>query len=167
MHLQESSNEGTEADHGASGSLEVGGSTCRVLGGASARGSLGPGAGSTCTRSVRARARARGGGVGVAVGGSDRARCGLVQDDGGGGVGADDKSAGRVTIASNRDSVDTGGNSRDGGRDADISVSSWLGGDNRVSGRLGGNGSGSCGLASHDTQGVGLLEESGLGEGVD
>lgn len=167
--LQESSNKGTEADHGASGDLEVGSGTSRVLGSASASsGRARARAGGT------ASTRARGGGVGAVGGSRASARCGLVQDNGGGVVGADNKSAGRVTGAGNGDGVDARGNGRNGGRDANISGlrglrsdNSGLGGDDRVSGRLAGDGGSSGGLASHNTKGVGLLEESGLGEGVD
>jgi hypothetical protein len=167
--LQESSDEGTETDHGASSDLEVGSGASRA-GSTSARGS-GRGMRARCAAGTRSgHARASGAG---AVGGSS-ASGSSAEDDGGRVVGGDSKSAGGVASAGNGDGVDARGNSGDGGRNANIGVSSRLRGngsglsrDDRVSSGLGGDGGGSSGLASDNTQRVGLLEESGLGEGVD
>lgn len=100
-----------------------------------------------------------------------------AQDDSSRVVGADRPSLSRVASASNWDGVDARCDSGDGGRKANIGLSSRLGGDDGVGSRLGGNDSvgsrlcrdrgGSSGLASHNTQRVGLLEVAGLREGVD
>lgn len=165
--LQESGNEGTETDHGASGSLEVGRGTSRVLG-TSARRSAGA-RGATGARGRRTRT-----GGASAVGSSRRARSGLVEDEGGGVVGAENVGLGGVTVG-NGDGVDAArGDGRNGSREADVCVnrglrgdSSGLSGNGSVSGRLVGNGGRSSGLASHDTQRVGLSQVRGLGEGID
>jgi hypothetical protein len=167
--LQESSDESTEADHRTSSNLKVGS-------GASRAGSTSAGGGGGGTR-ARGAAGTRGGhtrasGTG-AVGGSG-AGSRSAEDDGGRVVGRDCKSAGRVASAGNGDGVDARGNSGDGGRNANVGVSGRLRGngsglsrDSRVSCGLGRDGGGSSRLASDHTQRVGLLEESGLGEGVD
>ena len=90
-----------------------------------------------------------------------------AQDDSGRVVGADGENLGRVDATSNRDGVDARCDSGDGGRNANISVSSRLGGNDSVGSRLGRNRGGSSGHAGHNTQRVGLLEVAGLGEGVD
>ena len=161
--LQEESSESTKTDHRASGELSS----------STGRGSTSAGGGARGARACSAagtRSRAVGASGAGGVGGSARGTRGgstAVQDDGGGVVGADNESAGGVTSAGNRDGVDARGNSGDGGRDANAGVNSRLSRNDRVSSRLGGDGGGSSGLASHNTQRVGLLEESGLGEGVD
>lgn len=152
--LQESSNESTETEEGSSSQGGGGASGS----GASARGSLGARARSTAGTSGR-----RAGRVG-AVGGS-RARGGGVQDEGSGVVGAKDVGLGGVGSSSNGDGVNgSRGDCRDGSRKANRCVGSGLRGDDC---RLGGDDSVNSWHASHNTQGVGLLEVGGLGEGVD
>jgi hypothetical protein len=108
----------------------------------------------TSSRSIRASSTG-------AVGGRS------AQDDSGRVVGADGEDLSRVDATSDWDGVDARCDSRDGGRNANISVSSRLGGNDSVGSRLGRNRGGSSGHASHNTQRVGLLEVAGLGEGVD
>jgi len=156
--LQESSDECTEADHGAGSDLEVGSSASRARG---------AGAGGSGGRTARARVASGAGSRSTRASGASAVGGRSAQDDSGRVVGADGENLSRVDATSNGNGVDARCDSRDRGRNANISVSSRLGGDDSVGSRLGRDRGGSSGHASHNTQRVGLLEVAGLGEGVD
>jgi hypothetical protein len=163
QRLQESGDEGTEADHAASGDLDVGGTSGR--GRASTRASGGAGNG------ARVRATGgRGGVAGVRARARDRGRAGgnTAEDDGGAVVGADGEGQGAVASGvGDGNGLDASADSGDGDGGANVGLNSRLGGGGRVGGGLSGNGSISGGLAGHDTERVGGSEERRLGEGID
>lgn len=165
--LQESSDESTEANKAAGSNLDVGSSTLGVLGAGSA--------GAWATRWARTRARCARAGRSSAGSRSSGSRGHDL--NGGGVVGADNDGAGLVeggAGAGESEGVDTRADSGDvsggglGGDDGglrghDCRLAGLLSDNGGLRGLLGGNGE----HASDHAEGVGLLEQRGLGEGVD